>query len=68
MKGYLHQLWNDPAFFTNSVRSLLGAAALGVTAVIGMPIGRSLTEKVIIGIVAAVGGGVLGLPSAKKEW
>lgn len=67
MKGYLRQLWNDPAFFTNSIRSLLGAVALGVTAVIGMPVGRSLTEKAIIGVVAAVGGGVLGLPSAKKE-
>jgi hypothetical protein len=67
MKGYMSQLWNDPAFFANSIRSLLGAAALGATGVIGMPMGRSLTEKIVVGVVAAVGGGLLGLPSAKKE-
>jgi uncharacterized membrane protein YeiH len=67
MKGYMQQLWNDPAFFTNAIRSLLGALALAATAVIGMPMGRSTTEKVIVGIITAIGGGVLGLPSAKKE-
>jgi hypothetical protein len=67
MKGYLSQLWNDPEFFTNSMRSLIGAAALGATAAIGMPVGRSVGEKIVVGIVAALGGGLLGLPSARKD-
>jgi hypothetical protein len=67
MKGYLKQLWNDPAFFANAMRSLLGAALLGTTTVMGMPIGRSLSEKIVLGIIAAIGSGIVGLPSAKKD-
>lgn len=67
MKGYLQQLWNDPAFFANTVKSLIVTAGMGAAAVIGMPMGRSLTEKIVVGAVAALGGGIASLPSARKE-
>ena len=65
MKGYFSQLWNDPAFFTNAMKSMIVMAGLAGATVVGMPTGRSLTEKVVTALVAAIAGGTASLPSAK---
>jgi hypothetical protein len=67
VKGYFSQLWNDPEFFTNSMRSLIVMAGMAGATVIGMPTGRSLAEKIIVGLIAAVAGGTAAAPSAKKD-
>jgi hypothetical protein len=65
MKGYFAQLWNDPAFFSNALRSLISTVATGVGLFLANPIGRTLTERALIAAIGAIGVGAAALPSAK---
>lgn len=67
MKGYLNELWTNPEFFVNSVKAGLASIAAGAGAFIAVPVGRTLTEKLVAAALIALAGGTASLPSAKGK-